>query len=77
MNDHGLADFRVAHVAVLDRLLTESVTALVAEGLVSLADIAIDGTKVRANASRESFKTETKLMRIEAAAEARLAALKA
>jgi len=77
VNDHGLADFRVAHVAVLDRLLTESVTALVAEGLVSLADIAIDGTKVRANASRESFKTETKLMRIEAAAEARLAALKA
>jgi transposase len=77
VNYHGLADFRVAHVDVLDRLLTESVTALVAEGLVSLADIAIDGTKVRANASLGSFKTETKLMRIEAEAEARLAALKA
>jgi transposase len=77
VNYHGLADFRVAHVDVLDRLLTESVTALVAEGLVSLADIAIDGTKVRANASLGSFKTESKLMRIEAEAEARLAALKA
>ena len=47
LNYHGLSDFRVAHVAVLDRLLTESVTALIAEGVVSLAEIAVDGTKVR------------------------------
>lgn len=77
LNYHGLADFRVAHVAVLDRLLTESVTALIAEGVVSLSEIAVDGTKVRANASRGSFKTGKKLARIEAAAEQRLAALKA
>jgi transposase len=77
LNYHGLADFRVGHVAVLDRLLTESVTALINEGLVSLADIAVDGTKVRANASKESFKTGTKLMQIEAEVAARLAALKA
>src|SRR5882724_10586252 len=61
LNYHGLADFRVAHVAVLDRLLTESVTALIAEGVVSLAEIAVDGTKVRARASRESFKSGGKL----------------
>jgi len=73
----GVADFRVAHVEVLDRLLTESVTALIAEGVVSLAEIAVDGTKVRANASRESFKSGRKLDRIEAAVEQRLAALKA
>ena len=42
LNYHGLADFRVAHVAVLDRLLTESVTALIAEGVVSLAEVAVD-----------------------------------
>ena len=30
LNYHGLADLRVAHVVLLDRLLTESVTALVA-----------------------------------------------
>jgi transposase len=77
LNYHGLADFRVAHVEILDRLLTESVTALVAEGVVSLAEITIDGTKVRANAGRDSFKTDGKLARIEAAVEQRLAALKA
>ena len=77
LNYHGLSDFRVAHVAVLDRLLTESVTALIAEGVVSLAEIAVDGTKVRANASRKSFKRGGKLDRIEAAVEQRLAALKA
>jgi transposase len=77
LNYHGLSDFRIAHVAVLDRLLTESVTALIAEGVVSLAEIVVDGTKVRANASRESFKTGNKLARIGAAVEQRLAALKA
>jgi transposase len=76
VNHHGLADFRVDHVTVLDRLLTESVTALIDEGLVTLAEIAVDGTKVRANASRESFKTDTKLMRLETEVEARIAALK-
>jgi transposase len=77
LNYHGLSDFRVAHVEVLDRLLTESVTALIAEGVVSLAEIAVDGTKVRANASRDSFKTASKLGRVEAAVTQRLAALKA
>lgn len=76
LNHHGLSDFRVAHVDVLDRLLSESVTALIVEGVVSLAEIAVDGTKVRANASRESFKSGSKLDRIEAAVEQRLAALK-
>jgi transposase len=77
LNYHGLADFRVAHVAVLDRLLTESVTALIAEGLVSLAEIAVDGTKVRADAGRGSFKSGSTLERIGAAVEQRLAMLKA
>jgi transposase len=77
LNYHGLADFRVRHVHVLDRLLTESVTALVAEGVVSLSEIAVDGPKVRAHASRGSFKTANKLTRIEAAVERRLLVLKA
>ena len=54
LNCPGLADFRVDSVEVLDRLLTQSVTALIAEGLISLAAIAVDGTKVRASASRET-----------------------
>src|SRR5271169_2633554 len=77
LNYHGLADFRVEHVEVLDRLLTQSVTALVGEGLVSLAEIAVDGTKVRASASKKSFRKGARLLDIEAAVERRLAALKA
>lgn len=77
LNYHGLADFRVAHVAVLDRLLSESVAALIKAGVISLAEVVVDGTKVRANASRDSFKTGKKLARIDAAVEQRLAALKA
>ena len=77
LNYHGLADFRVAHVEVLDRLLSESVTALIKAGVISLAEIAVDGTKVRANASRASFKAAGKLARIEAAVEQRLSTLKA
>jgi transposase len=77
LNYHGLSDFRVAHVERLDRLLTESVTALIAEGVLSLGEVAVDGTKVRANASRDSFKTGSKLAQIEAAVEQRLSALKA
>lgn len=77
LNYHGLADFRVTHTDVLDRLLTESVTALIAEGVVSLSEIAVDGTKVRANAGRSSFKVADKLARIEAAVAHRLSSLKA
>jgi transposase len=77
LNYHGLADFRVSHVEVLDRLLTESVTALIEAGVISLSEIAVDGTKVRANAGRGSFKTSDKLLRIESAVDRRLAELKA
>ena len=76
LNYHGLADFRIAHLEILDRLLTQSVTALIGEGLVTLAEIAVDGTKVRASASKKSFKTGEKLLAIEAAVAERLAALK-
>src|SRR5258708_6369957 len=76
LNYHGLADFRVLSAEVLDRLLTQSVTALIAEGLISLDEIAVDGTKIRANASKGSFRTSDKLLKIEAAVAERLAALK-
>ena len=76
LNYHGLADFRVESVEVLDRLLTQSVTALIGEGLVRLSEIAVDGTKIRASASKKSFKTSEKLLKIEAAVAERLVALK-
>jgi transposase len=41
VNHHGLADFRVESVEAPDRLLTQSVTALIGEGLISLDEIAV------------------------------------
>ena len=76
LNYHGLADFRVEQVEVLDRLLTQSVTALIGERLMTLSEIAVDGTKIRASASKGSFKTGEKLLKIEAAVAERLTALK-
>ena len=76
LNYHGLADFRVESVEVLDRLLTQSVTALIAEGLISLDEIAVDGTKIRASASKEVVQDGRKTFKIEAAVVERLAALK-
>jgi len=67
LNYHGLADFRVESVEVLDRLLTQSVIALIGEGLVKLTQIAVGGTKIRASASKQSFKTVAELFEVEAA----------
>jgi hypothetical protein len=58
---------RVESVEVLDRLLTQSVMALIGEGVVKLVEIAVDGTKIRASASKQSLKTGAKLLEVEAA----------
>jgi hypothetical protein len=60
----------------LDRLLTESVTALVSEGLVVLDEIAVDGTKPRSPASARSFTRGGRLERIERQAAERVERLK-
>lgn len=77
VNYHGLADFRVAHGQVLDALLTSSLAALMAEGLVTPEEIIVDGTKVRASAGKSSFKRAGKLDAALAAAGQRVEALKA
>ena len=51
----------------LEGRLTQSVTALIGEGLMRFSEIAVDGTKIRASASKGSFKTGEKLLKIEAA----------
>jgi hypothetical protein len=55
VNHHALSDFRVDHDPLLDRLLTASVTALVAEGLTQMVRLAQDGVKVRTGAGVASF----------------------
>ena len=61
---------------LLDRLLTQSVTGLIAEKLITLEEMAIDGTKVRAWAGRGSMSKRKRLERIEKAVADRVAELK-
>jgi transposase len=77
MNHHTLSDFRVAHVALLDRLLAQGVAALVTEGLVGLERLAQDGVRVRASAGAGSYRRRPRLEQLLRDAETRVAALKA
>jgi transposase len=63
VNYHTLADFRVDHADLLDRLLGEHLAALAAAGLVDLDTLAQDGVKIRANAGTSSFRREATLER--------------
>ena len=56
VNYHTLSDFRVAHPAVLSDLLTQSITALLHRGVVTMARVAQDGTRVRGSAGAGSFR---------------------
>jgi transposase len=76
MNYHTLSDFRVEHMELLDRLLTQSVAALRNEGLVDLERVAQDGMRVRASAGASSFRRRKTLEEHLAEAEAQLEALK-
>jgi transposase len=60
---HTLSDFRVAHGAVLDALLTQSVARLMVEGLVELSHVTQDGIRVRASAGAGSYRRRQKLRR--------------
>src|SRR5437763_8322603 len=76
INHDLLAQFRRENAALLDRLLTQSVTGLIAEKLITLEELAIDGTKVRAYAGRGSMSKRKRLERIEQAVAQRVAELK-
>jgi transposase len=76
VNHHTLADFRVGHGELFDRLLTEGVAALVAEGHVTLRRVAQDGLRVRASAGTGSFRKRDALTRLLADAEKQVAILR-
>jgi len=76
MNYHTLADFRTQHVELLDRLLTQSVATLMAEGLVTLDRVAQDGMKVRASAGAASFRRQPTLEEALVEAEQQVAKLR-
>src|SRR5690606_34363067 len=56
VNDHTLSDFRVQHHAALDDLRTQSITVLLHGGVVTMARVAHDGTRVRGSAGAGSFR---------------------
>ena len=77
MNHTTLAEFRVAHGTVLERLLVDSFAAMVKTGHASLERVAQDGMRVRAAAGAASFRRPASLERCYAAAAAEVARLRA
>jgi DDE family transposase len=61
VNYHTLADFRVGHGELLDRLLTENVATLAACGLIDLDKLAQDGVRIRASAGATSYRRRARL----------------
>jgi transposase len=69
VNYHSISDFRTDHVGFLDQLLSDSVAALVHEGLVTLNRVAQDGVRVRASAGADSFRRRPTLEECQAEAQ--------
>src|SRR5258707_10963574 len=61
MNYHSLSTFRIAHMAVLERLLAQGVASMVQAGLVSLDTLAQDGLRGRAGAGAGTFRRRVRL----------------
>jgi len=69
VNYHSISDFRTEHMEFLDQLLSDSVAALVHEGLVTLNRVAQDGVRVRASAGADSFRRRPTLEECQAEAQ--------
>ena len=76
VNHDMLSAFRRDSGPELDRLLTQSLTGLIAEGLVTLEEVIIDGTKTQARAGRGSLAQAERLTRIETRVTEHVARLK-
>ena len=63
VNHHTLSDFRVFHSKALENLLTQVLALLSQEGLVDLEQVAVDGTRIRAQASGGSQRRRPTLER--------------
>ncbi len=56
-----LSEFRIGHAKAVDELFTQVLSVLMHKGLLNLALVAQDGTRVRASASAPSFRREASL----------------
>lgn len=61
VNYHALNDFRADNETWFDELLSSNVAALAAIGVITLARVAHDGVRVRANAGAASFRRRERL----------------
>lgn len=59
-----IAAFRVQNLSALDGLFTNVLAALVHQGVLSLETVAVDGMRVRANASAPSFRRDASLQEL-------------
>ena len=70
-----IRDFRALHLKELSELFVQVVRLAREMGLVKLGTIAVDGTKVKANASRHKAMSYGHMLKAEAALKAQIAAL--
>jgi transposase len=61
VNAHTLSDFRVKHEQALKGLFVEILGLLSAEGLIRLERVMQDGSKIRANAAQDSFRSKERV----------------
>lgn len=76
VNYHTLSDFRVQNGQALEKILIDSVAALVNQELIPLETIAQDGMRVRANAGKSSFRRNPTLEQLQQQAQEHLEQLK-
>jgi transposase len=61
INHHTLSDFRIKYHEALNNLFTETLGVLSSEGLVTLERVMHDGTKIKAYASADTFRSEKRI----------------
>lgn len=76
VNYHTLSDFRSHNGEALEKILIDSVAALVNQQLVPLETIAQDGMRVRASAGKSSFRRKPTLEQLQKQAKEHLEKLK-
>lgn len=77
VNYHTLSDFRSCNAEFFEKMLVDTVTAMMAEGFVTLDTIAQDGMRVRASAGSSSFRRKPKLEELHVQAQSHVEALRA
>lgn len=76
VNYHTLSDFRVNNGEALEKILVDSIAALVNAELIPLQTIAQDGMRVRASAGKSSFRRKPTLEQLQQKAKEHLENLK-